>query len=121
MEPKGIFRNIPSKELVEEILITLHFLGFHDTKTFTKRDLPKDKFEEVLIWIEPYYVPCKAKRFLSDINENKQITVLRHLLRAHNYDLIAQEKVYNSVKVTTYKIYQKTLEKLNDVYIMEFN
>jgi len=121
MEPKGIFRNIPSKELVEEILIFLQFLGFHDTKTFTKKDISKEKFEEVLIWIEPYYVPCKAKRFLSNITENKQITVLRHLLRAHNYDLVAQEKVYNSVKVTTYKIYQAVLSDLSGDYVMDFN
>ena len=121
MEPKGIFRNIPNKELVEEILIYLQFLGFHDNKTFTKKDIDKEKFEEIVIWIEPYYVPCKAKRFLSNINENKQITILRHLLRVHNYDLLTQERVQYSQKVTTYKIYQRQFVDLSGTYVMEFS
>ena len=120
MEPKGIFRNIPSKELVEEILVVLQFLGFHDNKTFTKKDINKEMFEEIVIWIEPYYVPCKAKRFLSNINENKQITILRHLLRVHNYDLLTQEKVHNCVKVTTYKIYKRQYSDLSGSYVMDF-
>ena len=121
MEPKGIFKSVPAKELVEEIIFFLHFLGFHDTKTFTKKDIPKDRFEEIVTWIEPYYVPCKAKRFLSDINENKQITILRHLLKVHEYDLYAHEKILNSVKVTTYKIVQKELPDLSGIYLMDFN
>ena len=121
MEPKGIFRKIPTKELVEEVLVYLQFLGFHDNKTFTKNDISKEKFEDIVIWIEPYYVPCKAKRFLSNINENKQITILRHLLRVHNYDLLTQEKVYNSLKVTTYKIYKCQFSNLTDNYVMDFS
>ena len=121
MEPKGIFRKIPSKELVEEVLIFLQFLGFHDNKIFTKKDVNKEKFEEIVTWIEPYYMPCKAKRFLSNINENKQITILRHLLRIHNYDLLTQEKVHNSLKVTTYKIYKCQFADLSGIYVMEFS
>jgi len=121
VDSKGLFRKNPSKEVVEEILIYLQFLGLHDRKIFTKNDISSEKFEEIIIWIEPYYIPCKAKKFLYDLNASKQITILRHLLRAIDHDLLAQEKVINSNKVTTYQIYQKfvTLDS-SGVYLMDF-
>lgn len=119
---KGLFKKLPPKELVEEILEHLQFAGFNDNRIFTKHDISKEKFEEIVTWIEAYYIPCKAKRFLFDINENKQITVLRHLLRAHKYDLNAQEKLVNGIKTTTYQL--KVNVEYNDLsgdYVMEFN
>lgn len=117
-----MFRKKPTKEFVEEILISLHFIGLHDRKIFTKHDISLDKFEEIVTWIEPYYIPCKAKKFLYDLNTSKQITILRHLLRAIDYDLLAHEKVINSNKVTTYQIYQKYVPlDSSGVYLMDFS
>ena len=65
----------------------------------------KEKFEDIVVQIEPYYIPCKASRFLYDLNEGKQITILRHLLRAIGYDLLVQEKVLHNIKSTTYQIF----------------
>ena len=39
---KGILKIRFEKELVEEILIYLQFLGLHDKKIFTKKDLSKE-------------------------------------------------------------------------------
>ena len=120
-DSKPLFRVQIEKEIVEEFLIHIGFLGLHDKKVFTKFDIPKDKFEDILIQIEPYYIPCKAKRFLYDLNEGKQITILRHLLRAIGYDLLVQEKVLHNVKSTTYQIYEKHFSHdLSEVYVMDF-
>ena len=117
----SLFRCKIEKSFVEEILQQLGFLGLQDKKIFTKFDLLKENFEDIIVLLEPYYVPCKAKRFLYDLNEGKQITILRHLLRAIGYDLLVQEKVVNSIKSTTYQIYQKVLSHdLSGVYVMEF-
>jgi len=116
-----MFRVPIEKKLVEELLHQLNFIGLHDKREFTKYDISKEKFEEIVVLIEPYYLPCKAKRFLYDLNEGKQITILRHLLRSIGYDLLVQEKVLNNVKTTTYQIYQKNVPlELNGTYIMEF-
>ena len=40
-----LFRKVPSKELVEEILIHLQFLGFNDNRIFTKFDIPKEPLQ----------------------------------------------------------------------------
>ena len=119
---KGLFKKLPPKELVNEVLVHLQFIGFNDNRIFTKYDIPKDKFEEIITWIEPYYIPCKVKRFLYEINENKQITIIRHLLRAHKYDLNAHEKLVNGIKTTTYqlKVGVEHIDLSGD-YVMEFN
>jgi hypothetical protein len=118
---KGLFKIQIEKKLVEELLVQIGFLGLHDKKIFTKFDIPKDKFEELVVQIEPYYINCKAKRFLYSLNEGKQITILRHLLRAIGYDLLVQEKVLHNVKSTTYQIFQKYMSHdLSGVYTMDF-
>ena len=119
---KGILKIRFEKELVEEILIYLQFLGLHDKKIFTKKDLSKEHFEEIITWIEPYYIPCKAKRFLYDLDESKQITILRHILRSIGYDLLVQVKLINSIKTTTYQIYQKFHNfDLSGNYVIDFS
>ena len=122
VDSKGLFRKKPTKEFINEILVYLEFLGLHDKKLFTKYDISPDKFEEIVIWVEPFYVPCKAKKFLFDLNPSKQITILRHLLRTIDYDLLAQEKVVNSIKTTQYQIYQKVIPlDSSGVYLMDFS
>jgi len=119
---KGLFREIPPKELVEEILLHLQFLGFNDNRIFTKHDIPKDKFEDIITWIEPYYIPCKAKRFLYELGISKHITILRHLLHAHKYDLLGQEKLINGVKTTVYQM--RVVMEYSDLsgnYIIDFD
>ena len=119
---KGIFKIYPEKELIEEILVYLNFIGLHDRKTFTKKDINKEHFEEIITWIEPYYIPCKAKRFLYDVDESKQITILRHILRSIGYDLLVQVKLINSVKITTYQIYEKYHNfDISGNYVIDFN
>lgn len=118
----GLFREIPPKSLVEDIFIHLQFNGLNDNRIFTKFDIPKERFEEIVTWIEPYYLPCKAKRFLYDLNNTKYITILRHLIRAHKYDFNTQEKLINGIKTTTYQL--KVFRDYSDLsgnYIMEFN
>lgn len=125
MANRGLFRSSIKKEFVEEILVFLQFLGLHDRKLFSKNDIAKEKFEEIITWIEPYYVPCKAKRFLYDTNRDNDsshyITVIRHLLREVGYDLLAQEKLVNSKKITLYQIYQTFINvEATDMYVMDF-
>jgi hypothetical protein len=118
----GILKKNLSTELVDEILIYLNFIGLHDKKVFTKSDISKELFEEIITWIEPYYIPCKAKRFLYDLDESKQITILRHILRSINYDLLVKVKIINFVKMTTYQIYQKFDHfDLSGNYVIDFN
>ena len=117
--PKSIFHKLPEKETVNNIFKDLGFYGLDDKKIFTKHDILKDKFENVLFLIEPYYLPCKAKRFLYNVNNSSIITILRHLLKAVGYDLLIKERVLNKIKSTTYQIIQQIFD-LSGNYTMTF-
>jgi len=103
--PKRIFRRAPPKELVEDILRHCGLKeGFADIRWFSREELVLATLEEWLPLIEPYYVPCKARRFLDNFNSGRCVTVLRHCLRCYEYDLQTHECVYKSQKQTLYQI-----------------
>jgi len=105
MENKRLFRKLPSEEFVNEILEHLKLQGLQERRWFTKDELHMDTIDEWLPLLEPYYIPCKAKRFLLNVNASRAITILRHILHPLGYDLRTQERMYKSQKTTMYQIY----------------
>ena len=51
-----------------------------------------------------YYIPCKAKKYLTDLNEKKCITVLRQFLKMQNYTLMSKEKYVEGKKILFYQV-----------------
>ena len=105
-EIKHLFRKKPSLELVNDILVSLRFTGLNDTRLFTKADISVEVFEESLPQLEPYYLPCKAARFLHRglLGPQDCITILRHIVRPHGYELATVERTYNGKKQPLYQI-----------------
>ncbi len=54
--------------------------------------------------LESYYMPCKAKIFLADLDETRCVTVLRQLLRCADRCVVAFEKSCGAGKLTYYSI-----------------
>jgi hypothetical protein len=76
-----------------------------DLRWFTKEELSLKDYEEWLTQLEPYYLPCKATRFLhGEMDHAKLITIFRHILRPHGYDLHVQERLYKESKHSLYQI-----------------
>lgn len=102
---KKLFRKEPPKELVDSILRASGLLGMIDLRWFTRDELVLIGYEEWLPTLEPYYLPCKASRFLyGEMDCAKLITIFRHILRPHGYDLHVQERLYRQHKHTMYQI-----------------
>jgi hypothetical protein len=100
-----MFREKPPLELLEHILRCWKLNGLDDKRWFSKEDLPFDNMEQWLPLLEPYYIPCKAVRYLhGDMNQAKMITVLRHLLKAHEIEFKTQERVVHGKKTTLYQV-----------------
>jgi hypothetical protein len=119
----SLFREKPPIELVGHILRHMGFEnGILDSRSFTKDDLKEETAEEWLPMLEPYYLPCKAKRFLEYLTRDKYVTIIRHLLRIHNFDLRTQERLVGGVKRTHYRIEPQTpsFNSKGNVFI-EFN
>jgi hypothetical protein len=106
MEPhRKLFRRDPPKELVDTILRATGLIGITDLRWFTKDELIVDTQEDWLPTLEPYYLPCKARRFLhGGLDGARLITVFRHILRPHGYDLHVQERLYREHKHSLYQI-----------------
>lgn len=103
-QAKRLFRVIPPKELVIEILQHLRLLGLHDLRWFTREELNLETLDEWLPLLEPYYIPCKARRFLEDMDATRIVTIVRHILQPHGYELHTQERMYKTSKATLYQI-----------------
>ena len=101
-----MFAYIPPVDLVTHVLKTLRI---DDMRWFSKDELSLETLEDWLPLVEPYYLPCKASRYLDSITKNRIITVLRHLLKATDGELKYQERVINGKKITVYQVFQRIL------------
>ena len=63
-----------------------------------------DKINEEIPELEKYYLKCKAKKYLVDLNHKKLITILRQLVRQHKYRIVGFEKYTNGEKYLLYKL-----------------
>jgi hypothetical protein len=101
-----MFRRPPPIDIVEQVLRSLKFTGLQDKRWFVKEDLPLDNLDSWLPLVEPYYLPCKADRFLSrQMTPSRIITVLRHICKINNIEIKVQERIFQGKKTTMYQIY----------------
>jgi hypothetical protein len=106
----ALFRKAPDLELVERFLqAALGLRSLHDQAWFSRSMIRVHEAELLLPELEPYYMPCKAKDFLfPTFTPSRALTILRHLVRAHGYDLHAQERSNGGVKSLWYSIQPKS-------------
>jgi hypothetical protein len=101
-----MFRKVPPITLLEDILRSLKVSSLEEKHWFSKDEISMDSLEEWLPILEPYYLPCKAERYINgDMTQSRIITVLRHILKAHQIPLNVQERVVNGKKATLYQIF----------------
>ena len=48
--------------------------------------------------LQKYYIPCKSKKYLNQLNEKKCITILRQFLKIHNHTLNSKERYIKGKK-----------------------
>ena len=101
-----MFTQTPPVDLVTHVLKTLRI---DDMRWFSKEELSLETLDEWLPLVEPYYLPCKAERYLEPMTKNRIITVLRHILKATDGELKYQERVLQGKKVMVYQVYQRVL------------
>lgn len=103
-KPVKLFRVPPPRDLVDSILQHLGLRGLHDLRWFCREELHLETVEVWLPELEAYYLPCKAIRFIHDWSDYSIITVMRHILHAHDYTLAKEERLYQGAKTTLYQI-----------------
>lgn len=85
--------------------------------SFTKKNLCDskidEKFDEIKLILKKYYIPCKYKNYLDDLNINKFITVYRQILKLHDYVLSSHDKYEKGVKYVLYSVRKKESNIVN--------
>ena len=117
-----IFRQNPPLDIVLKVLLTFGLSSLYDASWFAKSHVRLDKLEEVLIELEPYYIPCKAKEYLyTSLTQIKAVTILRQILKVYDIHLQTSERGRGNVKTVWYHLDNKSLSKdIPDGHI-EFN
>ena len=103
-----LFKIIPEKNFVLELLKLYGIENLEDTRFFTKDDLNNLNTLENIINITDdlniYYLPCKSKIYLKNITLKRCIVILRQFIKILNYTLYSKEKFINGKKTTIYQI-----------------
>jgi hypothetical protein len=96
------FRETPPLELVKRFLEIYGIYDIDMCTWFTKDQCALAKASDLLVEIQPYYIPCKAT-FIEVPSYDVCIKVLRHLLKPYGYTLSYMEKSRGG-KQTWYKV-----------------
>jgi len=101
----NLFSECMPRAIVNQALVFLKFNSIEDTRVFTLKDLRPTDFEMGLIILEPYYIPCKAKKYLyGEMTSHRILTVVRQILRTQGYGLYSQERTISGKKELHYQI-----------------
>jgi hypothetical protein len=110
----------PSEDIINKVCECFGLSSVSDSKKFTKNDLFKlqtvNKLMGIVSELEEFYLPCKAKHYLYNFDENGALTILRQLLRTTNFKLVSKEKYQKSIKYIEYQLENenKVIEELNN-------
>tara|TARA_B100001115_G_C15500893_1_gene237100 strand:- start:145 stop:552 length:408 start_codon:yes stop_codon:yes gene_type:complete len=128
------FRNPPDMKIIQLLLETFGLDNLEDDRFFTKEHMVEintvDNINILIPKLKEYYLNCKSKKYLKDINEKKSITILRQFIKNHNYKVITFEKSVDGRKQMTYRLMYinedfvsptKNNEQKNRKYIVSFS
>jgi len=111
---KQLFISKPPIELLKKIINGFGLSTLHDKKEFSYLDMNELNTLNIFHTLEndlrKYYIPCKQKIYFDNMNNltNKEaITILKQLLKIHDYDLNSREKFIKGIKYSIYKIITK--------------
>lgn len=108
MKINQLFRKHVDLDMVAQVLDCFNLTSFSDRRMFSKNDLLHfqtiEKIELLKLQLADYYLPCKAKVYLDNINENRAITILKQILRLYDQHLVSKEKNINNKKIIFYQI-----------------
>ena len=108
MKINQLFTKKVDTEIVLKLLECFGIHDFNEKKTFCKYDLMQNntvqKVNALKPELESFYLPCKARVYLEDMTEKREITVLKQILRLHGYYLASKEKNINNKKIIFYQM-----------------
>jgi len=111
-----LFRISPDLNITNQMLNNFGINDMNDNHSFTRANLVDlktvDKINFIIDELKKYYIPCKSKKYLVDLNEKKCITILRQFLKIHNHTIISKEKYIKGTKHLFYRVIPSQIDML---------
>ena len=131
MPKNQLFKNVPDLQIIQSILDAFGLDDIEDARFFTKEHMVDvDTVQKIINLsdsLKEYYLPCKSKKYLTNLNEKKCITILRQFVKIHHYKCIGMEKSIKGNKTMTYRLIYSNNDyltspeaKKNKEYVLSF-
>ena len=124
MPKNQLFRQIPPIELCTKVLNAFGLKDLSDTTYFSRKDLESTKCVENLTELKgelaDYYLPCKARTYLNDLNNKNAITVLRQISRLYGCSVQSREKYIKGDKFIIYQLAPFNTQSYQPMTISKF-
>jgi hypothetical protein len=112
MKRNQLFKLEPSIDFVKEFVKIFGLKDINDTRKFSRDSLVNintlDKFKVYKEDLKKYYIPCKYEKYVTDLNEKKLVTILRQIVKLHDYKVTSQEKYIDGKKTLLYSLESDT-------------
>ena len=112
-----LFKINPDLKIINLLLESFGLSDLEDTRYFTKQNMIDSntvtKINNLKKNLNDYYLPCKSKIYLSNLNEKKCITILRQFIKSFHYKCIGIEKSFNGQKNMTYRLIYNDKQQLS--------
>ena len=119
MSINQLFKIMPDRSFVISLLNLYGIEDFNDTRYFTRENLETlntaEELKELEKNLQNYYIPCKAKTYLSKLTNNSAMTILRQCIRPFEYNIVGKEKYINGEKIINYHIESKIKTQLKPI------
>lgn len=100
-------KSIPD-ELALRVMSCFGLSNFDDRHEFCKAQLislgTPQKLTQLVPELSEYYMPCKAKKYLTNIDSSRSITLLKQIMRLFGYSVNSSERNIKRRKVMFYKL-----------------
>lgn len=123
MSKNQLFRQTPPIQVCERVLRAFGLKNFDDPTYFSRKDLEAIRCVDMMVELKDelaqYYLPCKARTYLNDLNSKNIITILRQLCRLYNYSVQSREKYIKGDKFIIYQIIPSNNQKYQPMTIKQ--
>lgn len=122
MTKNQLFKMIPQRSLCLRILKTFGINDFNDSHNFSRSDLEQINCVDNLLLLkdtlQEYYLPCKARTYLNDLNTKNAITILRQIVKLYGYTINSREKYIKGHKFIIYQLITIENKSYNPINIV---
>jgi hypothetical protein len=109
MTVNQLFKEQPAPEFVYQYCQLFGLSGISDRRWFGKKDMMSNNTirkinKNLLDDLKKLYIKCKARSYLTDIDDKLALTVLRQLIKTQGYSINKKAVCVSGTRMTLYQL-----------------